>query len=450
VPYLRDVRDHRYLLPVGSSAVRPTIVAAEGVELIDDAGHRYLDAAAGVGVACLGYSAADVAEAMRAQASTIPYVHALRFDTPVVAELAAEIAALAPTGVSAVFFTSGGSEANESAVKLAVQYWAVRGRPAKWKVIGRQPSYHGNTLGALALGWHAGRRRRYGPLLLSLPHVPAPNQYRGCACCDGGCTLACAGALEETIEREGAESVAAFIAEPVIGAAGGALLPPHGYFAAIREICDRHDVLLIADEVLTGFGRLGAPFGTTLVGMRPDMLTFGKGVAGGYAPLAGVVAHERIAAALREAGTPFEHSFTMAAHPVACAAGLATVRRLRDDGLMERAARVGGAFASAVREALRNNPIVGDVRGMGLLLGVELVRDCATKEPFPAGARMAGRAAEAALSEGLLVYACSAGAGPELSGGDALLLMPPLITSELDLTRMALLLGRALDGLAEG
>jgi adenosylmethionine-8-amino-7-oxononanoate aminotransferase len=438
------------MLPIGTSATRPTIVGAEGVELIDDAGRRYLDAAAGVGVACLGYSATDVVAAMEAQASTAPYVHALRFDSPVVAELAAGIVAIAPVGLEAVFFTSGGSEANESAVKLAVQYWGLRGRASKWKVIGRRPSYHGNTLGALALGWHAGRRSRYGSLLLSLPHVPAPNSYRGCPCCEGRCTSACAGVLDEMIAREGAESIAAFIAEPVIGAAGGALVPPDGYFTAIREVCDRHGVLLIADEVLTGFGRLGAPFGSTLLGIQPDILTFGKGVAGGYAPLAGLVAHERIAAALREAGVPFEHSFTMAAHPVACAAGLATVRRLRDDGLMQRAADVGESFASAVRDALRSNPLVGDIRGMGLLLGIELVRDRATKELFPAGARMAGRAAEAALAEGLLVYACSAGAGPELSGGDALLLMPPLVTSQTDLARMASLLGRALARLAGG
>jgi adenosylmethionine-8-amino-7-oxononanoate aminotransferase len=424
------------------------MVAAHGVELIDDAGRRYLDCASGVGVAALGYTAPDVVEAMTVQASTLPYVHALRFDIPVVTSLARAIADLAGRDLEAVFFTSGGSEANESAFKLAVQYWALRGQSSRWKVIGRQPSYHGNTLASLSTGWHAGRRRRYGSLLLPMPHIPAPNLYRGCPCCAGSCTLACAAALEETIQAEGAESVAAFIAEPVIGAAGGALCPPPDYFAAIRAICDRYDVLLIADEVLTGFGRLGTPFGIQQFDVQPDIITFGKGVAGGYAPLAGLVAHERIHRTLREAGTAFEHSFTMAGHPVACAAGLATVTRLRDTGLLQRASIAGETFMAALVAALSGNPLVGDLRGEGLLIGVELVRDRGSKTPFPAADRVAARAADAALTEGLLVYACSAGAGEDLSGGDALLLMPPLVTSEDDLREMAVRLGRALTRLA--
>lgn len=436
--------DLPHLLPLRVDGPRAPFVRGEGVELIDAGGRRYLDAASGVGVTCLGYSARDVVDAMTRQAATLPFVHALRFTTPVVEALAARVAALAPVEHGAVFFTSGGSEAVESAIKLAAQYWSVRGAPGKWKVIGRQPSYHGNTLAALSAGGHAGRRRRYAPLLPPFPHVPAPNPYRGCRLCDGRCTLACADALERTIESEGADTVAAFIAEPVVGAAGGALVPPPGYFQRVRAICDRHDVLLIADEVLTGWGRLGTVFGLERFGITADIVTFGKGIAAGYVPLGGLVAGAAIRSALRAAGTPFEHSFTMSAHPVACAAGLATVRRLLDGGLIERVAEREDRFLRLLREAADGVTLVGDVRGMGYLAGIELVRDRSGREPFPTDARIAARAADAALQEGLLVYACTGGAGTDGSAGDTLLVMPPFVTSNAELEAMAGRLRRAL------
>jgi adenosylmethionine-8-amino-7-oxononanoate aminotransferase len=242
--------------------------------------------------------------------------------------------------------------------------------------------------------------------------------------------------------------VAAFIAEPVTGAAGGALVPPGDYFQRVRDICSRHDVLLIADEVITGFGRLGRPFGIERFGVVPDILTFGKGVSAGYAPLAGLIAAGRIAHAFDTSKARFEHSFTMAGHPVACAAGLATVRRLVGDHLIERVAALEKPFFAVLHEMLDDVQIVGDIRGMGLLAGVDLVRDRSTREPFQPSANMAYRAAAAAMHEGVLVYACRGGAGDGLTAGDTLLLLPPFISTENDLREMAIRLARGLQSLS--
>lgn len=426
---------------------RPNIVEAEGVELIDDQGRRYLDAASGVGVTALGYTNPEIVEAMAEQAARLPYAHALRFATQPAEELAAVIAAMLPGDLDAVFFTSGGSEATESAIKLARQLGVAMGHEAKWKVIGRVPSYHGNTIASLAAGWHAGRRTLYAPLLPPFPHVPAPNLYRGCELCreQTGCTLACAEELEHVIQQEGPETIAAFIAEPVVGAAGGALIPPSGYFAAVRAICRQYDVLLIADEVLTGFGRLGRTFGIEHFDVVPDILTFGKAVAAGYAPLAGLSLRRPLADTLGRRG-PFVHHFTMSAHPVACAAGLTAQRIMQERQLVERGTALEKPFLSALARHAADAPLVGNIRGIGLLAGIELVRDRETKEPFPASAGMAGRAARLALDNGVVVYPGSGGVdgGEE---GDYLLVMPPLVSTEEELEAMASRLGRALMGI---
>lgn len=422
----------------------PTFVRGEGVELVDEDGRRYLDAAAGVGVACLGYGVTEVAEAMRAQAQELAYVHALRFESRPARELANLVAAVTPGDLDQVFFVSGGSEANESAFKFARQYWLERGEPERWRVIGRWPSFHGNSLATLAAGWHAIRRKRHAPLLLPFTHVETPNQFRGCGHCAeaAACTLACAHELERRILEVGPESVAAFVAEPVVGAAAGALTPPEGYFQAVREICDRYGVLFVADEVITGFGRLGTWFGVERFHAEPDILVFAKGVSGGYAPLGGFAVRRSLLEPFADGSRRFEHNFTFAGHPVATAAGAAVLKILIRERLVERVAAHETLFFDALRESAGGIDIVGDVRGCGLLAGVELVSDRATMRPFPAGAGTAKAAARSAMDEGVVVYPCSGGVRGE--EGDYVLLMPPFVSTPDELVEMAVRLGRAL------
>jgi adenosylmethionine-8-amino-7-oxononanoate aminotransferase len=425
----------------------PVFVRGEGLELIGEDGRRYLDAASGVGVTCLGYSVPEVAEAIRAQADTLQYLHALRFEAPPVRELAERVAALTPRSLGCVFFASGGSEAAESSFKFARQYWLERGQPERWRIIGRWPSFHGNTLATLSAGWHATRRKRHAPLLLPFSHVEMPNTYRGCGHCrqGGSCSLACADELERAVLKLGPETVAAFIAEPVVAAAAGAMGPPADYFTRIREICDRHEILLIADEVVTGFGRLGRWFGSQRLGIEPDIVVFAKGISAGFAPLGGFAAHTSLVDAMAAGSGRFEHNFTFAGHPVAAAAGLAVLRIIERDKLVEHVAALEGAFFDHLKAHVGGLPIVGDVRGMGFLAGVELVADRATKAPFAPGAAAAYRAASLGLEEGVVVYPGSGGVDGE--AGDYLLLMPPFVAGEQDLERMCRRLGRALERL---
>jgi adenosylmethionine-8-amino-7-oxononanoate aminotransferase len=450
----------------------PVFVRGEGVELIDGDGRRYLDAASGVGVTCIGYSASEVVDAMREQAGTLPYLHAMRFEAPPAQQLADLVASVLPGDLDQVFFASGGSEANESVIKFVRQYWVERGQPERWKVIGRRPSFHGNTLATLSVGWHAGRRQRHAPLLLPMPHIGTPNSYRGCEHCrpaddhrdpaddrrdlankDGPaaaaqrCTLACAAELEAAIQQAGPETVAAFIAEPVVAAAGGVLVPPPGYFQAIREICDRHDVLFVADEVFTGFGRLGTWFGMERFGVLPDIMVFAKGITAGYAPLGGFAVRTALVEPFRQGSGRFEHNFTYAAHPVAAAVGIAVIGILQRDRLVERVAAAEPMFAKLLRAELGELPVVGDVRSIGLLGGVELVADTGTKQPFPASAGIAARATRLALDEGVIVYPCSGGVDGE--AGDYLILAPPFVSSDADLEQMVERTGRALRRLSD-
>jgi adenosylmethionine-8-amino-7-oxononanoate aminotransferase len=426
---------------------QPAFVRGEGVELIDEHSRRYLDAASGVGNACLGYGNAEVAAAMAAQAGELQYVHGLRFETPSSRRLAERIGALAPGDLDWVFLVSGGSEANETAFKFARQYWLQRGRERKWRIIGRWPSFHGNTLATLSAGWHAARRGPHAPLLLDFDHIAAPNAYRGCPHCarGGGCTLACADELEPAIVRAGADEVAAFILEPVVGAAAAASAPPPGYLRRVREICDAYDVLLIADEVFTGFGRLGRWFGCDRLGLQPDLLVFAKGVSAGYAPLGGVVVRDALVEPFLDGSGRFEHNFTMAGHPVSAAAGLAVLDILERDRLVERVAALESRFLEGLRARTAGLDLVGDVRGVGLLAGIELVADRRTRASFPAGLGVAARAAAATMAAGVITYPCQGGGWSQ--PGDALLVMPPFVTTEAELAAMTDGIGRGLEAL---
>jgi len=424
----------------------PSFVDADGVDLITAAGDRVLDAISGVGVTCLGYGSTAVAERMAEQARSLQFVHALRFETPVQHELAERVARFTPQGVDSCFFVSGGSEASETAIKFARQYWLARGRHDKWRIVGRWPSFHGSTIATLSAGWHKGRRAANQPLLLDFPHIEAPNGYRGCGHCrgEGRCTLECAYELERVLLREDSRTISAVMVEPIVGAAGGAHVPEPEYFALLREICDRHEVLLIADEVITGFGRTGAWFGMEHWNVRPDVIVFAKGISAGYAPLGGIAVHQELVAGLRSGAGRFEHNFTMAGHPVACAAGIAVLDELGRIDAPAIVRRHEAALFDALGTA-RDVPLVGDVRGRGFLAGIELVEDRDTKAPFDPKLRAADHVARLALGEGLLIYPCAGGAD---GVGDHLLIMPAFVTPPERMPEIGSKLRRALERFA--
>ncbi len=414
--------------------------SGEGSYLVDEEGRRYLDAAGGAMVANLGHSVEGLGNAV-AEAARLGYVNGTQFTNPFAEELAAELAGLLPEPLRYSYFLASGSEAVEAAVKLARQVWWERGRREKWKVVSRDPSYHGNTLTALSLSGREHYRRIYGPLLTDFPRIPAPDPYRRP---DAAGTTG--EALEEEILRQGPETVAAFIAEPILGSSGGAVAPSSAYYERIVETCRRHDVLFIADEILCGMGRTGRWFAFEHYGFTPDVLVLGKGLNGGVVPLSAVVATREIVETLAHGSGAFLHAQTYSHTPAICAAGLATVRYLKAHGLVERAAAMEAAFFRAF-DSLRGHPRVGDVRGKGLLAAVELVADRETKEPLPRALRAAERLADRALDRGLIVWPGVGHADGE--NGDLVMLAPPLTVSEEEIGEIARILGAALDDLTE-
>jgi len=421
----------------------PEVVRAEGVWIETSDGKRYLDGSAGALVASIGHGVQTVVEAQARQAGAVAYVHGTHFSVPAQEEMAARLAALAPGDLDRVFPVSGGSEANETAIKFARQVHLEHGEGERQLTIGRTTSYHGNTLGTLAVSGHAPRRRPYLPLLKDQPHIPPAYCYR----CPFGleypsCEIRCATALEDEITRTGPQYISAFIAEPVVGAAGGALVPPPEYFPLIRQICDRYGVLLIADEVMTGIGRTGAAFAVDHWEVQPDMITTGKGVGGGYAPLGAMIVREPHFQAIAQGSGAFMHGFTYGGHPPSCAVGAAVLGYVEEHDLIARAAAMGARLRERLTPLLERR-IVGDLRGLGLMLGVEFVRDRATKEPFARALRVAERIGEAAFARELIVYP---GSG-NVDGvrGDQVLIGPPLVISEAEVDLLAARLIEAVD-----
>ncbi|HEX2171601.1 MAG TPA: aminotransferase class III-fold pyridoxal phosphate-dependent enzyme, partial [Dehalococcoidia bacterium] len=388
-PVQVDQTDH--LFRRNPSAPLPTVVRGEGVFLYDESGKRYLDGSGGALVAGIGHGVREVADAVAQQMAQVSYAHGTQFTVPAQTALAARLADLTPGDLSRVYLVSGGSEATESAIKLSRQYQVAAGRAEKHLVISRWLSYHGSTLGALSMTGHHYRRRPYRPLLIDFPHIPPSYCYR----CPfdltyPSCGIRCATILEDTIRQTGPEYVAAFIAEPIVGAAAGAIVPPPEYFPIIRAICDRYDVLLIADEVMTGIGRTGRNFAIDHWQVVPDLITTGKGVSGGYAPLGALIARESIFETISGTASGFVHGHTYGGHPPSAAAGAAVLKYLTDHDLVEAAERQGEYLFDRLRR-LAERPTVGDVRGKGLMAGIEFVRDKATKEPFPRAAGYAER-----------------------------------------------------------
>jgi hypothetical protein len=361
----------------------PIVTRGEGAYVWDDRGRRYLDGLSGLFTVQAGHGRADLAEAAAEQARTLAYFPIWSYGTEPAIRLAARLADLAPGDVNRVFFTGSGSEAVESAWKLAMAYFQAVGQPSRRKVLSRQYAYHGTTMGALSITGVPAIRSPYEPLVPGARKVANTNRYR-CTSCSGAsaCTLACADDIETVVLQEGPETVAAVFLEPLQNT-GGAIPPPPGYFARVREICDRYGVLLVSDEVICAFGRLGEWFGAERYGYQPDLITFAKGVTSGYAPLGGVLVSDRIAAPFLDDPAIFLHGMTFGGHPVACAVALANLDLLAREDLLARARAMEPVFTDAL-EPLRELPIVGDVRGEGLFRAVELVRDRATKAPFTA------------------------------------------------------------------
>jgi adenosylmethionine-8-amino-7-oxononanoate aminotransferase len=443
--------------PMGRALLRdlyrtlPRIAYAEGVYLYDEEGRRYLDGAGGASaVNNIGHGRERVAQAMARQARAVAYTPSFCFSSAPIEELADLVATLTPGDLNNLWFVSGGSEATENAVKLAHQHFIARGKPTKQLVITRWQSFHGNTLGSLGYGGHTYRRRPYLGMYVNQPHITPAYPYR-CPYARGGgtwcrCDLSCAAELEREIHRQGAEHVAAFIAEPVVGAALGAVPAPPGYFQAIREICDRHDVLLIADEVMTGFGRTGKTFGIEHWGVVPDLMACAKGMAAGYVPLGAVVASDRVLAPILAARHNIVGGHTYAAHTLSCAVGVEVLRIMIEEGLVERSARTG-AYLLERLTGLLDQPLVGDVRGLGLMVGIELVTDKETKRPFPPEHAVGQLVLEESLARGVVVYP---GSGTvDGVAGDHIKLTPPLILTEEQADELVAGLTGALDAVAE-
>lgn len=409
----------------------PVIERGEGCWLYDADGNAFLDGCGGAFVVNVGHGVAEIADAMADQARRLAYVSGAAFSHDPVEELAAELAALAPGDLDKVYPLSSGSDAIEAALKLARQYWLESGKTRKHKIIALSPAYHGNTLLALSASAREHYRKTYGDWLVDVVRIPAPYAYR-CEC--GGqppyCPACSVAALEEAIVREDPETIAAFIVEPVGGSSTGASVPPPEYFPRVREICDRHDVLFIADEVLVGAGRTGTWSALEQTGVVPDVMVLGKGIAGGYAPLAAVLAPTRIAEVFARGSGALNHAQTFSHHPVLCAAGAATIRYLRAHKLVERCATMGPILQQRLA-SLRDLACVGDVRGRGLLAAVELVENVETRAPFGREAHVAERVTAAALDAGLVVWPNVGQADGKR--GDLLMIAPPFIVTEQEI-----------------
>ena len=422
----------------------PIAASASGMTIRDAAGRDYLDASGGAAVSSLGHAHPDVIAAMHAQIDRIAYAHTSFFTTEVAEALADELIRSAPAGISHAYLVSGGSEAVESALKMARQYFVEIGQPQRTHFIARRQSYHGNTLGALAVGGNEWRRAPFAPLLVPATHVSPCYPYREQRLGETpeAYGLRLAAELEAAIVAHGAERVIAFVAETVGGATAGVLTPVPGYFKAVREVCDRHGVLLILDEVMCGMGRTGTLYASEQEGIAPDLVTIAKGLGGGYQPVGAVLVQQRIVDAMSQGSGFFQHGHTYLGHPVACAAALAVQQVIRRDGLLAKVRDNGAAFGAMLARALGEHPNVGDIRGRGFFWGVELVADRNSKASFDPTLRLHARIKQEALAQGLLCYPM----GGTVDGrqGDHVLLAPPFIASRAHLEDIAARLASAI------
>jgi adenosylmethionine-8-amino-7-oxononanoate aminotransferase len=423
----------------------PVATGGHGIVIVDAAGREYLDASGGAAVSCLGHGHPDIVAAMHAQIDRLAYAHTSFFTTEVAEALADRLIADAPEGMSHVYLVSGGSEAIEAALKLARQYFVEIGEPERRHFIARRQSYHGNTLGALAVGGNAWRRTQFAPLLIDVTHVSPCYEYRGRLERETseayGARLA--QELEAAIDRLGPRNVIGFVAEPVVGATLGAVPPVPGYFRRVRELCDRHGILFIADEVMCGMGRTGTLYAVEQENVVPDLVAIAKGLGGGYQPIGAVLVQRRIIHGLERGSGFFQHGHTYIGHPVACAAALAVQEVIARERLLDAVKARGEQLRERLRGAFGSHPHVGDIRGRGLFMGIELVADRVSKAPFDPSLRLHARVKAEAMARGLMVYPM----GGTIDGrnGDHVLLAPPFIATPSDVDEIVGRMAAALD-----
>jgi adenosylmethionine-8-amino-7-oxononanoate aminotransferase len=408
----------------------PTVDRGDGVYIWDIEGNRYIDGSGGACVVSIGHGVREIREAMMKQAERISFAHGSHFTSEAAIDCAAQLVSFMPSSeLNKCYFLSEGSTAVETAVKLARQYWREAGKPDKFKVISRWTSYHGNTAGALALGGHTARRRHYQPLILHTPHIEPAYCYR-CPfkLSPETCDLECANVLERTLKYEGPASVSAFIAEPVVGATAGALVPRDGYWQRIREICDTYDILIISDEVMAGVGRCGTNTALDNWNIVADMIVMAKGLSSGYIPLGAVVVKETIWDTIRKGSGAFVHGHTYSMNPLVMSVGAAVLKYVKEHDLV-KCSHDMGIYLLKQLNTLKDLKIVGDTRGIGMFCGIEFVKDKATKEPFDPSQQVNVMVFNAAFKRGLITYPGS-GCADGISGDHTLMCPPFIITKE--------------------
>tara|TARA_R110002012_G_scaffold108785_1_gene251627 strand:+ start:2449 stop:3777 length:1329 start_codon:yes stop_codon:yes gene_type:complete len=428
-----------------SVASYPVAASGEGVYITDADGKKYLDACGGAAVSCLGHSDKRVIDAIKGQLDDLPFAHSGFFSNEPMERLADHLIARAPGDLDRVYFVSGGSEAIEAALKMARQYFVEIGQPERHKIIARKQSYHGNTLGALAVGGNEWRREQFRPLLIDATHVSPCYPYRGRQDDESeeiyGQRIA--DELDAAIRAHGPETVAAFVCEPVVGATLGAVPPVPGYLKRIREICDTHGVLLIFDEVMCGMGRTGYLFACEEDGVAPDLLTIAKGLGAGYQPIGATLVSKKIFAAIRDGSGFFQHGHTYMGHPAACAGALAVQQVIEEDGLLEKVRSMGGKLRAALEERFGNHHHVGEIRGRGLFIGIELVEERSSKTAFDPARKVHAKVKAGAMARGLMCYPM----GGTIDGrvGDHILLAPPFIIDDSHVAEIVEKLAGAID-----
>lgn len=433
-----------HVFPRHTKAAPPVVARGEGVYLFDTNGKSYLNCG-DAAVSCLGHGDPHVTRAIKDQLDRVAFAHTGFFTSEPAEELADKLVSLSPEGLERVYFVSGGSEAMEAALKLARQYFVEIGQPERHRIIARRQSYHGNTLGALATGGNAWRRAPFAPMLIDVTHVAPCYAYRGQdeAETERQYAQRLVDEIEAEIARLGPETVMAFVAEPVVGATLGAVPPVDGYFARIRELCDRHGILLILDEVMCGMGRTGTLFACEQDGVSPDICAVAKGLGAGYQPVGAMLCTDRIYDAIATGSGFFQHGHTYLGHPVACAAALAVLERLADDDVLSRVAPAGQTLRRALHERFGQHPHVGDIRGRGLFQGIEIVSDRTTKAPFDPSRKINARLKAAAFEAGLICYPM--GGTVDGQRGDHVLIVPPFIITDEQIGELTDKLAAALD-----
>lgn len=429
----------------------PTAIYGKGIYIYDDENKQYIDGSSGAVTASIGHAVPEIIEAMMLQAQKVSFVYRSQFTTEEAEKLAEKLSQIdfIKEGHYSSFFVNSGSEATETAMKIAIQHWQEQGKPTKNRIISRWTSYHGITMGSLSMSGHSERRRRFVSLLDDSPTIQAPYCYR-CPfnLSHPSCQLKCANELEVAIQRIGADHIAAFIAEPIIGAAGAVIFPPDGYYERIKEICDTYQILFIADEVMTGIGRTGKMLAMEHWKVLPDIITLGKGMSAGYTPIAATLASEKVLRPIRKGSNLIMSGHTYSANPQSAAVSLAVLEYIEKHNLVEKAAEDGVYLLSKLQTLAKNYQLIGDVRGKGMMVGVEFVSNYFSKLPFTKDIDLTNTVVSKARDKGLLIY--PAAAGIEGGDGDAVIIAPPLTINKSEIDRLVEIFDETLNEIQNG